>query len=307
LGNISAEVKIMYRRKKILRSATAAGGVKKAALRICLCAVLISATTAAVFGSSIVFPDFGNPGGQIKTNDSAAFAVDSSNRPVLRLAPEAMSKAGSAWYFEQVPITNGFETAFTFRLSHNAINKDNADISADGFAFVIQNDPTGTSALSGAGGTIAYGGGGMHYALAVEFDTYYNPEETKDPYGNHVAINRSLGGNAITATHQDNLVQDPGITLDDGRDHLANIAYSSGWLSVMLDGNILFGGPVAIDLDAVLGSPAGYIGFTAATGASMQDHDIVNWTFQSVPEPASFALLGTGLAMLAVLASRRRK
>src|SRR5262249_3985595 len=85
-------------------------------------------------------------------------------------------QATSPWWANRVPIGN-FTTSFTFRLH------DGTDPRADGFAFVIQADPRGTSAIGPAGGGLGYGpdqptgGLGVVNSVAIKFDLYQNVSE----------------------------------------------------------------------------------------------------------------------------------
>ena len=70
----------------------------------------------------------------------------------------------------------------------------------------------------------------------------------------------------------------------------------------------------SIDIASYLGSNNAYVGFTAATGAGHENHDILGWQLandtsigtdgsNNVPEPAGLALLA--IAGLAALGARR--
>jgi hypothetical protein len=53
---------------------------------------------------------------------------------------------------------------------------------------------------------------------------------------------------------------------------------------------------LTVDLSTVLGNNDAYIGFTGATGANSSTQIINNFSYSnSVPEPASIALLAAGL------------
>ena len=53
----------------------------------------------------------------------------------------------------------------------------------DGFAFVIQLDPNGTTTIGSRGEGLGYAG--IRNTLVVEFDTWYNPEQG-DLFTDHV-------------------------------------------------------------------------------------------------------------------------
>ncbi|CAM9850989.1 unnamed protein product, partial [Chrysoparadoxa australica] len=112
--------------------------------------------------------------------------------PALRLTASHPRQAGAAWYMRDQPVGEGFTTTFTFRLSNPSQRCQVMDGTytkcrsrgADGLAFVIQNE--GLESLGEGGSGLGYSGIGN--ALAIEFDTFYNPE-LLDPYENHVSVN----------------------------------------------------------------------------------------------------------------------
>jgi hypothetical protein len=220
---------------------------------------------------------------------------------VLRLtaATNIANDYGSAWFNVQQPIMAGFSTTFTFQISNSGMG----NYPADGLAFVIQNSPTGTAALGPGGGGIGYGdvlvettGQGIPNSLAVEFDTY--PYNAGDPSAlQHVAV-QSCG----TAPNNTSNTNNPcglgvnsslPVTLSDSNPHIVKIDYTppapgcveacNGTLQVTLDSQALFTAPgISVpELSSFLGLNNGsaWVGFTGATGAFVENGDILSWTF----------------------------
>jgi lectin family protein len=227
---------------------------------------------------------------------------------VLRLTPATPSQVGSAWMKVQQPVAGGFTAEFQFRITDT--NPPSGKFPADGIAFVIQNSDI--AALGGMGGGIGYAG--IPNSLAVEFDTHDNPglpippgpdAGEDDPDGNHVGV-QSCGntqGNSAdhAATYQVGQTNVPcnlglaaspslaGISLADGAVHTVKIDYASstGTLQVTLDNNDLF---TSTNSNAITGVNLGnllnlgnggtaWVGFTAATGAFVENNDILSWSF----------------------------
>jgi uncharacterized repeat protein (TIGR01451 family) len=286
--------------------------------------------TTPVLAQSPSFSDFSSiPNPNLILHGRAA----KSGTNVLRLTPASQGAPGSAWFRIAQPVAGGFTTTFTFQIS----SPGEASIPADGIAFVIQNDPSGTAALDMAGGgSIGYGsspdansGTPISHSLAVEFDTFQN---THDPDGNHIAVQSCGSGpnsSDETATYGDgrtpcNLGSTSSlpITLSDGNPHTVRIDYEPpscgecrGTLHViLLDDPVhpvdLFSDGIPVDLSS-LGLGTGgtaLVGFTAATGSYVENNDILRWTFTphggetiSQPAPANvFTIYSFGAYLYAV-------
>ena len=92
--------------------------------------------------------------------------------------------------------------------------------------------------------------------------------------------------------------------MSDGQVHTASIRYRPGTLSIFVDDLGTAALTVTVDLGTLLNLDSGtaFVGFTGGGAAAFENHDLLNWSFVSVPEPSSLALL----AVAAVFAHRRR-
>jgi hypothetical protein len=237
---------------------------------------------------------------------------------VLRLTTANLNQHGAAWYYVPQPLSTGFTTAFQFQIS-STNSCFLCSFPADGLALVIQNDPAGTGAIgyTGNGQNLSYGnndvstasgpGNAIKNSLAIELDTHQNTNYS-DPDGNHIAVQSCGPNNASTLTPSSadhnyacpdgNLAKialqslPAGLSLTDGKTHTITVNYlppgtcTSGCnnLSVYMDSTLILQATVDITKQLNLTSNGGaFLGFTAATGASVQNNDIISWSFSSLP------------------------
>jgi hypothetical protein len=250
---------------------------------------LMAGTLVAQETRDVSYPDFAAPAG-LKTLGAA-----SARNGVLRLTPSRPMERGAAWRMEKLPVREGFETAFRFRIS----DRNGLGPGADGFAFVIQNNGPNAIAGRGASGGFAFGHApadrnkpAIANSLAVFFDTFQNNEDTS---GNSISIcTNGDRKQMIWPPPRLGINWAPRVDLKDGATHEARIEFVPPLLSVYVDDELAVRAPV--DLARMVGADgAAYVGFTASTGEGFENHDILDWRFR--PRVSSIAYtVGTEIA-----------
>ncbi|HXR04890.1 MAG TPA: L-type lectin-domain containing protein [Verrucomicrobiae bacterium] len=197
----------------------------------------------------------------------------------LRLSPAIPGQGlGGAWLNAKQPVKNGFETTFQIQIT------EKYSAGADGLAFVIQNNST--PALGYPGCNIGYGG--ITNLLAVKFNNYHWQDHAYgNDYGRYDLI-AVLAPHSPTTPLWDSLsntiaATTNGVNFSDGQIHTVKIVYVPGNLQVFLDDleNPLM--TVYVNLAKVMNLDNGraWVGFTAASGADWQNHDLISWAFES--------------------------
>ena len=253
-------------------------------------ALLIFASSITSHSQSFNFPDFSSIIGV--TVNSAA----NQNGNELQLTPALNSQWGTAYFYIPVQVIGGFDTTFTFRITSPG---------ADGFTFIIHNDPAGAAAVNNSsGGPLGYGGGSaITNSIVIEFDNYINGNNG-DTSNNEISIHTE----GVNPNNQSELASigrlTPSVSFADGQVHTARIEYIPGTLNVYLDNLTTPVLSASYDIIAgatqLNGTPVGglslfnidsaYVGFTAATGGLNQSHDILSWQWTTaVPPPSCYA------------------
>ena len=125
--------------------------------------------------------------------------------PAIRLTSSSPRRAGGVWYGRRLNVREGFDTTFVLKPSNPSTRCDLMhgahshcrSRGGDGFAFVVQEDRPTALGREGAG----LGYDGINNSLAVEFDTFYNPE-LLDVYENHVSVH-SNGWRRPNSAHEE--------------------------------------------------------------------------------------------------------
>jgi len=264
---------------------------------IALVAIALVMSVATSANGQITYSDFSSTAGMV-LNGSAA---QSGN--VLRITPNLGGQAGTAWYQNRVPVSVGFSTTFAFQMGPAG--------GADGMAFIIHDDPNGTAALAGTGGSMGWTSEPLNPALTmqnllvIELDPYNNGNFF-DPNDNHISVHLvpTIPTTPNGADEYYSIAQaTPPFDLNDGTVHIMCVNYVPGTLDIFLDGSAT---PlISVPFDFATGATTvggvtlpgltfngglAYAGFSGGTGGLSMDQDILTWSFG--PPGACGALLG---------------
>jgi hypothetical protein len=279
----------------------------------CSLALGALAVSASASAQSFSYPDFTSTAGL-----NLLATATNAYSPVLRVHDRATGggtggdNRGAAWYASPVEVVNGFDTTFEFNINDFAG-------SGDGMAFVIQNDQTagyvGTGGAFDVPGTGSMGigrhaaacgygafaaslpGESVDNSLAIEIDHYSNGA-WGDLDDNHISIH--TGGSGDNSTHEDQSIGRADnaalgfVNLNGGVTHTLRVKYVPGTMEVYFNGNLVLTSPYSFGTGGtyingsgpvgglnLIGGTHAYVGFTASSGGSTQNHDVISWSWDS--------------------------
>lgn len=185
---------------------------------------------------------------------------------------------GTVFYSTPVNALGGFTTSWS------SLHNDGGTDGADGLSFVLTNSPNTSLGEPGSGNATQ----NIPQSVSINFQTFWNEIyfQTSDGIGNSTS---ELKLNNWTTGRGPN-----GFNGEISYDGVGN------WV-VKQDGNILF--THSFDPSSILTGPVN-TGFGASTGLFTDNNDLKSWNYTPVPEPATVAIIGVGMAGLMV---RRRK
>lgn len=196
----------------------------------------------------------------------------------LQLTPPAGPRAGAAWATNPVSTNLEFSTSFEF-----SITPSTTFPMGDGIAFAIQ--ATGAGSLGADGGGLAVKGlDAVAFVIQTSANNRLGFTASGDPIEAPVAA-QNLGGAGPFSGY------------------LA-IGYDLGSTQLFATGELLglpapyqIATSIEINLEQRFG-PMVYLGLTSGTSGSHADHRSTYWSIVAIPEPGTYSLVLTGLALL---------
>jgi hypothetical protein len=198
-------------------------------------------------------------------------SASSTGNDCFILTPNNYGQAGMVWYENFLSLNYDFDMTFQVYLG-------NSDGGADGIAFVMQPNSTGSGS---SGGGLGYQG--ISPSIAVEYDTWQND----DPWYDHISIQRNGDVNFSGAVAGPIQASASSSDIEDGQWHSTRITWdaSTNTLTAYFDGVLRLTYSSDIVTNTFAGNPLVYWGFTGATGAAtnLQQFCVISLSFEEVP------------------------
>jgi alpha-tubulin suppressor-like RCC1 family protein len=185
---------------------------------------------------------------------------------ILRLTPAVDAQGGNAWLTGKVGCADGFDTSFHFQITQLG-NIYGNEPGGDGISFSVQN-----TAQTNAG----WGINDTNNHVAVFFNTFWNWPGCTCPDVSDNSVGILINGSYVAQTD----LNPTGINMSDGNVHSGHIAFDGSTMTVWVDNRmVLTNVPVPGLQPGVDNGGNAWVGFTAATGAAYENHDVLDWSF----------------------------
>jgi len=199
----------------------------------------------------------------------------------ITLTPSVPNQRGAVWTQTMQTLGNGFSVTCSFRGTamggtYDADQHQGVDLTS----FVIQTIGNNIASVTQYSDFITYP------RIRLQFDGYRDAGSS-DPSSSSVKL--IMNGQILHIVNVEVL----GIRFRDQAVHYATISYEPQLLTVVVDGLQVMNYQ-GLNIGAA-GLANSYIGFECYSGVgSWAEHDLLSWSFHSIPEPMSLVILGLG-------------
>lgn len=224
---------------------------------------ITSGVTLVIVGATPI--NFNGSGAGWATNGSASIQNN------LLTLTDGGSGGNGSFYFKYPQYIGAFKASFTYK----------AVGGADGTVFALQNDPRGTAALGGGGGSL--GISGVTPSWLFELNLYTGNTEIRGFTILTNGLTGAGGGNG-------NYTPPGSIDLGSGNPIDITLSYAAGHVAITFTDTVAglsFNTNVAVgSIPNIVGGNTAYVGFSGAMGGVTSVQTITNFSFVSIPAEA---------------------